>query len=352
MMNLNLPMTVNEMEQAWSARDAAFDGRFVFGCKTTGIYCRPSCPSQPKRENIEFFHAIKEALLAGYRPCKRCQPELASGEPPAWVADLMQRVQDAPERRWQAEDLREVGVAPERARRWFLKHRGMTFGAWARAIRLGHAFTRIRNGDELDEVLLGHGYDSHSGFREAFGKLVGAPPGRAKKGTHNVLFAQMLSTPLGPMVAVAGDAGVALLEFTDVRGLERQFSSMRKKLGMPVVPGQHPMLDRLQNEVARYYRGELQTFSVPLQLAGSDFQKLVWNTLAKLPYGETISYQELAIRVGNKDATRAVARANGLNRLYLLVPCHRVIGKDGNLGGYGGGLWRKQQLLDIENRNL
>ena len=340
------------MEHAWKARDASYDGRFVFGCKTTGIYCRPSCPSQPKRENIEFFASIKAALQNGYRPCKRCKPELASGEPPDWVADLMQRVEDDPQRRWQAEDLRSMNIPPERARRWFLKHRGMTFSAWARAIRLGHAFTRIRQGDELDEVLLGHGYDSHSGFREAFGKLLGSPPGKARRSASEVMFARMLSTPLGPMIAVAGDAGVALLEFTDVRGLERQFASMRKGLGIPIIPGNHLMLDRLSDEVQRYYADGLKTFTVPLVMAGSDFQKRVWTTLAQLPYGQTISYSALAQKVGQPDATRAVARANGMNRLYLLVPCHRVIGKDGNLGGYGGGLWRKQQLLDIEKRSL
>ena len=342
------PLSEAEMLSAWERRDAAYDGAFVFGCRTTGIYCRPSCPSRPKRANIEFFQTISDALRSGYRPCKRCRPDEATGKAPDWVRDLMRTVQDDPETAIRAEDLRARDISPEKARRWFQQHYGMTFTAWARAIRLGQAFTQIRGGDSLDEVALGHGYDSHSGFREAFGKLIGQPPGRARSETGPPLFAKLLPTPIGPMVAVAGQGGVALLEFTDVCGLERQFTSMRRKLARPVFPGEHAMLDQVESQLTDYFAGRRRTFDLPLLPAGSDFQKHVWETLRAIPFGQTVSYQQLAQRIGNPNATRAVARANGTNRLYLLIPCHRVIGADTTPGGYGGGVWRKQWLLAHE----
>ena len=344
------PLSEAEMLSAWESRDPAYDGAFVFGCRTTGIYCRPSCPSRPKRENIEFFQTIPDALRSGYRPCKRCRPDEATGDPPDWVLDLMRTVQDDPETVLQAEDLRQRGIAPEKARRWFQQQYGMTFTAWARAIRLGHAFTQLRSGDSLEEVALGHGYGSHSGFREAFCKKFGQPPGRARIETGPPLFAKLLTTPIGPMLAVAGEGGVALLEFTDVRGLERQFASMRRKLARPVLPGEHPMLDQLATQIADYFGGSRLDFDLPLLPAGSDFQKQVWQTLRGIPFGRTISYRQLAERTGNPNATRAVARANGTNRLYLLIPCHRVIGADDTPGGYGGGVWRKQWLLEHEQK--
>jgi AraC family transcriptional regulator of adaptative response/methylated-DNA-[protein]-cysteine methyltransferase len=349
MADLFAPLTPSlaDMESAWERRDAAFDGAFVFGVRTTGIYCRPSCSSRSRRENIEFFATITEALRAGYRPCKRCRPDEANGEAPKWVRDLMRTVQDDPETVLRAEDLRSRGIAPEKARRWFQKHYGMTFAAWARAVRLGSAFTRIRNGESLDATAFDHGYASASGFREAFGNLLGQPPGRSREGV-SPLFAKLMPTPVGPMIAVAGEGGVALLEFTDVRGLERQFASMRRKLGRPVLPGEHAMLTALESQLGEYFAGQRSTFDLPLLAVGSDFQKEVWGALRQIPFGQTISYRELAERIGRPSACRAVARANGSNRLYLLVPCHRVIGKDDSPGGYGGGVWRKQWLLAHE----
>ena len=166
------------------------------------------------------------------------------------------------------------------------------------------------------------------------------------------LFSQLLNTPIGPMIAVAGDGGVALLEFTDAQGVEHRFSSTQRLLHRPILPGGHPLLDRLQRELNDYFSGQRRNFSVPLLPAGSDFQKLVWSSLRNLPFGQTIHYQALATRLGRPTASRAVARANGSNRLYLLIPCHRVMGKDNKLCGYGGGIWRKQWLLDWEKSHM
>jgi AraC family transcriptional regulator of adaptative response/methylated-DNA-[protein]-cysteine methyltransferase len=159
---------------------------------------------------------------------------------------------------------------------------------------------------------------------------------------------QLIETPLGTLLAGVGNAGVCLLEYVDRDDLAQRTTHLSQRLGYPVVSGSHLHLDRLQTELADYFAGTLTQFTVPLWLHGTPFQKRVWAMLQQIPYGQTIAYKELARRIDQPTAVRAVARANGANRIYLLVPCHRVIGKNGQLTGYAGGLWRKQRLLELE----
>lgn len=345
MKNLKNVLSENQMAAAWRRRDAGFDGVFFLAVKTTGIFCRPSCPSRPKREHLEFFATAGDAVRAGYRPCKRCQPELASGQPPEWVSRLMVRATETPDRISSGE-LRALGIAPERARRWFQKHHGMTFIGWCRGLRLSKAFTQIRRGAPLDDVILGHGFESHSGFRSAFAKAFGQAPGKAASG--DCLRVSLLETPLGPMLAAVSNQAVCELEFADRRGLERSYAEMRRRFQLPVVPGENAVTKQLQGELQDYFDGTRRSFTVPTALRGTDFQRKVWRELQRIPFGRTVSYETVAKRIGAPSATRAVARANGSNRLYLLVPCHRVISKDGALSGYGGGVWRKRLLLELE----
>lgn len=334
------------MAAAWRKRDAGYDGVFFLGVKTTGIVCRPSCPSQPKREHLEFFQNVGEAVRAGYRPCKRCQPELASGRPPEWAGELMARAAQSPQETISAADLRALGIAPERARRWFRVNHGMTFAAWQRGLRLSHAFTQIRAGDPLDEVILGHGFESHSGFREAFGRAFGRPPGKMRAG--ECLRAALLDTPLGPMLAATSEDAVCQLEFADRRGLEKSHAEMRRRFALPVVPGTNAVQEQLRSELGEYFAATRREFTVPFRLNGTAFQERTWQELRRIPYARTESYEAIASKLGAPTAVRAVARANATNRLYLLVPCHRVIAKNGTLSGYGGGLWRKRLLLEFE----
>ena len=347
MKTVNTVLTELEMTAAWQHRDSSYDGMYFSAVKTTGIFCRPSCPSRPKRAHVEFFRTCGEAVRAGYRPCKRCQPELANGHPPDWVAQLMARVAAAPEQRIFARDLRAQNIPPERVRRWFKQNHGMTFTAWCRGLRLARAFTQIRSGEPLDEVVLGHGFASHSGFRSAFTRTFGRPPGQAAE--QDCLRVTMLDTPLGPMLAAAGETGLCQLEFADRRGLEQGYAEMRRRFGLPVVPGDNAVLPQLRRELAEYFSGQRRQFNVPLALQGSPFQQKVWCELQKIPAGRTISYETIAQKIGQPAAFRAVARANGANRIALLVPCHRVIAKDGTLSGYGGGVWRKRLLLALES---
>jgi len=339
--------TREEMERAFARKDAGYDGVFYVAVKTTGIFCRPSCPSRPNLENVEFFLSVKDCLFAGYRPCKRCHPLEANGKPPDWARELISRIEAAPDARLTAADLRGLGITPERARRWFQQHYGMSFAAWSRGNRLAGAFMRIRQGATLDDATFDSGFQSHSGFREAFTRVFGDAPGRSRQNGERVVIT-MLETPLGPVLAGATDEGITLLEYTDRRMLERNLQALRRRFDCPMVPGQHPLLERLRVELDEYFQGKRQAFTLPLASRGTPFHDKVWQELCRIPYGQTISYGELARRVGQPTAQRAVARANGMNRVAILIPCHRVIGKDGTLTGYGGGLWRKRLLLELE----
>jgi AraC family transcriptional regulator of adaptative response/methylated-DNA-[protein]-cysteine methyltransferase len=336
-----------EMERAFAAKDAGYDGVFYVAVKTTGIFCRPSCPSRPKLENVEFFSSVKQCMFAGYRPCKRCHPLEANGTPPDWVKQLISRVETVPDTRLKASDLRELGVTPERARRWFQQNYGMSFAAWCRGNRLAGAFMKIRKGASLDDATLDSGFESHSGFRDAFAQAFGRAPGRSRENGERVVVT-MLESPLGPLLAGANDEGLVFLEYTDRRMLEHNLKTMRRRFGCGVVPGQHPVLEQLRQELTEYFKGRRQNFAVAVTSRGTPFQDKVWRELQRIPYGETISYDELARRIGQPTAQRAVARANGMNYVSILIPCHRVIGKDGTLTGYGGGLWRKRLLLELE----
>jgi AraC family transcriptional regulator of adaptative response/methylated-DNA-[protein]-cysteine methyltransferase len=340
-----------EMLRAYQQSDETYDGVFFLGVQTTGIFCRPSCGARkPQPKNVDFFATAREAVFAGYRPCKRCDPMSAAGKPPRWVEQLLSRVDRSSGERTSDATLRTMGIDPARARRYFQKTYGMTFQAYCRGRRLGKALEQIRNGSDLDDVTLGHGYESHSGFREAFTRTFGAPPGKAK-GT-SCIAVTWIESPLGPLIAGATETHLVLLEFTDRRMLDAQFATLRRTFKRPIVPGDNAILRTLRDELARYFDASLKKFTVPLEYPGSEFQTRVWKGLLQIPYGKTVSYEELAGRINAPRSQRAVGHANGLNRIAIVIPCHRVVNKGGKLGGYGGGLWRKQRLLELEGSSL
>jgi AraC family transcriptional regulator of adaptative response/methylated-DNA-[protein]-cysteine methyltransferase len=336
----------SEMHHAFLASDHSYDGVFFTAVRTTGIFCRPSCSARkPLPENVEFFGTVREAILAGYRPCKRCRP-LDTGASPEWVRRLLDLVEREPEVRFTDADLRQAGFEPARVRRYFRQEYGMTFQAYCRGRRLSGSLEQIRRGAALDDVVFDTGYESHSGFREAFEKAFGRPPGKSRDA--ECVVTTWVETPLGPMVAGATRKGVCLLEFTDRRMLRTQLALVQKRFGCPVLPGESPHLSRLQKELGDYFAGERRQFTAPLVYPGTPFEEAVWKALLEIPYGDTWSYEDLARRVGRPGASRAVGGANGRNRIAIVIPCHRVVNKSGELGGYGGGKWRKQKLLDLE----
>jgi AraC family transcriptional regulator, regulatory protein of adaptative response / methylated-DNA-[protein]-cysteine methyltransferase len=284
--------------------------------------------------------------MKGYRPCKICNPLGYKGEVPDWLRSLLEEIDSTPGIRVRDHDLKQRGIDPNRARRWFQKHHKMTFQTYVRTLRIGQAFGSIRNGGKVIDAAFESGYDSLGGFTESFKKATGFSPNSSK---HNQLITvTRILTPLGPMLAGATDAGVCLLEFIDSELLETQLSRLKRMLRAELVPGSNRHFAALHQQVQEYFAGTRREFHLPLAVQGTPFQQEVWKALQTIPYGETRSYQEQAELLGKPRAIRAVAQANGDNRISIIIPCHRVIGKDGKLVGYGGGLWRKKFLLDLE----
>lgn len=337
------------MYRALSNRDASFEGIFYVAVKTTGIFCRAVCPARtPKAENVEYFASPQEAMYAGYRPCLRCRPLDKARARPELVERLCEAVEQAPTGKLSDGELRRFGIDPSTARRQFQRHFGMTFHAYHRARRMGLALREVRNGGAVIAAQVNQGFESASGFWDAFKRVFGAPPSRA--GQIDCLQARWIETPLGGMLALAGQDGLHLLEFVDRRGLESEITALRARVKHVIVPGNNAYLDRISQELQDYFEGRSAAFTVPLVVGGTPFERDVWTKLQTIPPGHTWSYAQLAERIGNPRAVRAVGRANGRNCLGVVIPCHRVIRSDGNLCGYGGGIWRKQWLLDHERK--
>lgn len=341
-----------EMFAALVDRDPAYEGVFVVAVKSTGIFCRPTCPAKkPKRANVEFYSGAREALALGYRPCLRCRPLEPAGAAPAWLGTLLLRVQAEPERRFGDQALRDLGVDPARVRRWFLRHHGMTFQSYQRSRRLGAAMGRLKSGSNVTTAAFDSGYESLSAFGESFRKLFGAAP-KDSKDQRVVTIARVL-TPLGTMLAGAtSDDELCLLEFGDRRSLEAQLRKLSALHDAVLVVGSTPALARAETQVGEYFAGARTRFELPLSMPGTPFQQRAWRELLGIPYGHTRTYGEQAKAMGSASAVRAVGRANGMNRIGIVVPCHRVVGDGGKLTGYGGGLWRKRALLELERRVL
>ena len=337
----------NTMYKALVNKDSQFEGIFFAAIKTTGIFCRPTCTARkPKPENVEYYPTTKDAIANGFRPCKVCHPMKLKGAFPGWLQDLMKEVTANPTIRLKNADLAARGISSSKARRWFLKNHGMTFQAYLRMLRINQAFGQIKYGESVTEAAFENGYESLSGFGDSFKKATGFAPVKSQQ--QQLISISRIPTPLGPMLAGAVEQGICLLEFTDRRMLETQLLRLKKHLKTEAVPGTSPHFKALTEQLNAYFSGTRKTFDLPLVTPGTSFQQKVWDQLMTIPLGTTRSYAEQATAIGRPKAVRAVARANGDNRLSIIIPCHRIIGSDGKLTGYGGGLWRKEWLLRHE----
>ncbi|MDH3648841.1 MAG: methylated-DNA--[protein]-cysteine S-methyltransferase [Saprospiraceae bacterium] len=346
MLQPELPPT-KTMYRALVNRDPSYEGIFYAAIKTTGIFCRPTCRARkPRPENTEYYRSTREALMHGYRPCKVCDPMHRLGETPPWLSPLLELLEKEPTQKIRDQQMREMSLDPARVRRWFKRHHQMTFHAYQRSLRINHAFGTMKQGEAVTTTAFASGYDSLSGFQTAFKNVTKISPVAAKD--KPIIAINRVSTPLGPMLAGASETGLCLLEFTDRKMLETQLDRVSRRLKASLIRGNHPRISQVQSELDEYFSGSRIEFSVPLHLAGTTFQEEVWHILGTIPYGATRSYKDQAAMLGKPQAVRAVARANGDNRISIIVPCHRVVGSDGKLVGYGGGLWRKKWLLDQE----
>lgn len=339
----------DQLYDALIARDPSFDGLAWVGVRSTGIFCRLTCPARkPRRENSVFFASVAECLESGFRPCKRCRPLASAGEADPIVRKLLDAFDREPGKRWAERDVIALGLDPSTVRRSFKRHFGITFLEMARLRRVRNGATVLAGGVGVLDAQLEAGFESGSGFRAAFARVLGRPPSELGEGAD--LNADWIETPLGAMIAVADESALYLLEFFDRKGLPNELKRLQQKRGSIGI-GRRTAIEQIEAELGDYFSGNaLRGFETPVAEIGSDFTRRVWAALREIPLGETRSYSDIAATVGRPAATRAVARANGANQLGIVIPCHRVIGADGSLTGYGGGLWRKQWLIDHERK--
>jgi AraC family transcriptional regulator of adaptative response/methylated-DNA-[protein]-cysteine methyltransferase len=342
-LSLDLMPTAQEKEASSKKRNNHGEGLCFVAMQTTGIFCKPSCPLCKQSKYREVFPTLGGVIQAGYRPCDRCGPMDLPQSAPDWVQSLLTWVNTHPGQKITPEDWQALGLQPTQIRHWVKETYGLSFNEWLQAYQTTQALPQTPQQEDWNTLWLAEEapYPSLSTDRSYSSNDPFSSP--------NYVAVQQLETPIGEVVAAAVDAGVCFLNFADRAIAHNEIALMRKQFDCPVRKTRHLHLDKLQNQLEKYFSGQLTEFSVPVVGQGTPFQTAVWAELQRIPYGETIAYDTLAQRLGQPTATRAVARANGQNRISILIPCHRVIGKDGRLTGYAGGIWRKRLLLELEH---
>jgi len=333
--------------EALVARDERYDGRAYVCVASTGVFCRLTCPARkPLSGNCPFRATIGECIEAGFRACKRCHPLQAAATADPAIGVLLAALDERPDYRWSEPDIARMGYDLSTVRRSFKRHFGMTFLEMARQRRLREGFEVLSDGGPVIAAQQEAGFESPSAFRAAFARILGCAPADLKK--DGLLRASWIATPLGDMIAVTSESHLHLLEFVGRKALPAELRKLRIATKDGIGIGRTDITEQASAELGAFFAGSLVRFETPVFQEGSAFSREVWDELRRIPAGTTRTYAELAHRIGRPSATRAVARANGANQIALMVPCHRVLGADGALTGYGGGLWRKQRLLEIE----
>jgi len=342
-----------DAEAAWNAvleRDRSWDGALVYAVRTTGVYCRPSCPSRrPHRHNVTFYESPAVAEEGGYRACIRCQPDSEYGTTAelrvSMAAEYLER---NPDQSITLEALAgKVGLSPFHLQRTFKRIVGLSPRAFQRALRTERLRGRLKNGDTVSRAVYEAGFGSSRGIYEAGRDALGMTPGeyrRRGRGLH-IRYATTASR-LGRVLVAATQNGVcAVLLGDDDAALERQLS---REFAEAVVSTDAEGLRPWVEEVVRRVEGEHAGAKLPLDLQGTAFQLRVWQALREIPMGVTRTYAEIAAALGRPSAARAVASACAANRAAILVPCHRVVRADGASGGYRWGEERKRRLIEAE----
>jgi AraC family transcriptional regulator of adaptative response/methylated-DNA-[protein]-cysteine methyltransferase len=333
-------------ERAWQAvvaRDRSFDGRFVTGVLSTGIYCRPSCSARhPRRENVRFFDGPASAEAEGLRPCLRCRPGDVSRDEEALsrALALIDNAEQAPSLGELAE---ATGYSPTHFQRLFRRAVGLSPSEYARALKVRRAGDAMSQGANVTQAIYEAGFGASSRFYEASEGKLGMTPSAWRDGGRGVtIHWAVVPTSLGAMLVAATDKGVCRLSFAEGRDeLAARFPHAQLVEGGAEFAG---LLERVVSAVEQ--PGDSR--AIPLDVQGTAFQEAVWRELQRIPPGETRSYAQIAAAVGKPGAVRAAGSANGANSVAVLIPCHRVIRSDGTLGGYAYGLEIKRELLERE----
>jgi len=337
-------------DTAWAAfmrRDRSWDGRVIGAVKTTGIYCKPSCPARrPKREHVIFYASGEEARTAGFRPCLRCKPDEVGRDREAIAAAvrLIERAEEPPS----LTELSEaVGYAPHHFQRLFKRDLGVSPAEYSRGLRNRRTETALKANDRVTDAVYDAGYQSPSGFYNDAKERLGMTPSAWRDGGRGETIRwTTFESPLGEMLIAATSKGICRLTFDD-----SEESLMRIFPRATIVKDEGGLRELVEGALEAIER-PLAMPDLPIDVAGTAFQEAVWRELRKIPAGETRSYAEIAAAIGAPKAVRAVGSANGDNHVCVLIPCHRVIRSDGSLGGYGGGIERKKKLLASEGHAI
>jgi len=335
-----------DADTAWAAfmrRDRSWDGRIFGAVKTTGIYCKPSCPARrPKREHVEFFASGEEARAAGYRSCLRCKPDEVGRdrEAVAKAVNLIERSEQTPT----LEELATaVGYAPHHFQRIFKRDLGVSPAEYARGLRNKRTETALKASDRVTDAVYDAGYSGPSSFYSDAKERLGMTPSAWRNGGRGETIRWThFDSPLGRMLIASTSKGICRLTFDDSE------ASLRRLFPNASIVEDAGGLRELVEGALAAIESPLAARELPIDVAGTAFQEAVWRELRKIPAGETRSYAQIAAAIGQPKAVRAVGTANGDNHVAVLIPCHRVIRSDGSLGGYAGGLDRKRKLLAAE----
>jgi len=335
-----------DSDAAWAAferRDRAWDGKIIGAVRSTGIYCKPSCPARrPKRENVEFFASGEEARAAGYRACMRCTPDEIGRDREA-IAIAIRLIEQSEETMNLDELAAAVGYAPHHFQRLFKRDLGISPAGYARALRNRRGEAALKAEGRVTDAVYDAGYAAPSGFYSDAKERLGMTPSAWRDGGRGAIIRwTIVDSALGPMLVAATSKGICRLTFDDSVGSLRLLFPRAE-----IIEDDGSMRDLVQGALAAVEQPNA-AHDLPIDVAGTAFQEAVWSELRKIPPGETRSYAQIAAAIGQPTAVRAVGSANGDNHVAVLIPCHRVIRSDGSLGGYAGGLDRKRQLLAAE----
>jgi AraC family transcriptional regulator, regulatory protein of adaptative response / methylated-DNA-[protein]-cysteine methyltransferase len=346
--------TSDALWQACIARDRAYDGRFIIGVRTTGIYCRPSCPARkPRRENVQFFAAPEIARQAGFRACKRCRPDRETLRDPAAerALSICHYIRSATD---EAITLARLGkrfsLSPAHLQRVFKQYIGLSPLEYAEAVRMDQLRLALRQGASVTDAIYASGFSSSSRVYERAARAIGMTPRRYReRGRGEHIRYSIVPTQLGQLLVGSTDKGICAVQLGDDQEalahlLQEEFSAA------DITRDDEAHAEWVRGVVA-IAEGRAPDVSLPLDVRGTAFQMQVWRALRKIPRGETRTYTEIARSIGRPEAVRAVANACGANPTALVVPCHRVVQSDGGLGGYHWGVERKRQLLGAESKN-
>jgi len=355
--------TIQILWRAVQTRDRSADGKFVYAVRSTGVYCRPSCPSRkPRRDQVVFFPLPEAAEEQGFRPCQRCRPRRAGHRDPKIEAvarvcreieALIQSDGDANgEARLTLSALSEpAGMSPHQLGRAFRNAMGITPRQYADTQRMRRLKSRLKKGDNVTTALYGAGYGSSSRLYERAPAHLGMTPAIYRHGGAGMrVHYSIVSSPLGRLLVGATDRGISALYLGDSD--DRLETALRKEYPRAEIRRAKNGLEGWIEKILAHLRGQEPHLDLPTDVQATAFQRRVWEELRRIPYGATRTYSEVARAIGRPTATRAVARACATNPVSVVVPCHRVVREDGNLAGYRWGLERKRALLERESTSL